>query len=206
MATFNRSSLLNALTQINQTNGARNARTIIGDQFDAHDTAITTNTTGIATNASALSALTTRVTALETPHYVNVQPSNPTTTTSTTGVMAGIGGTFKLTPLKSGLVVAMLTGDVYNAVATAGRGATVTARFGTGTAPSNGAALTGTAFTTTISSTRDGTTGNTTPFALIGIFTGTPATAYWIDLAQAAVTSGTAVITNLTCIAFEIGT
>ena len=83
-------------------------------------------------------------------------------------------------------------------------GATVQIRYGTGTAPTNGAALTGTqlgasqTFTALVAAQKDG-------FSITGIATGlTIGTAYWIDAALAAVTAGTATITGVTVTASEL--
>ena len=83
-------------------------------------------------------------------------------------------------------------------------GATVQVRYGTGTAPTNGAALTGTqlgasqTFTALVAAQKDG-------FSITGIATGlTIGTAYWIDAAGNAVTGGTAAVTNITVTASEL--
>jgi hypothetical protein len=65
-------------------------------------------------------------------------PANPTETTSMIGVMMGFAGT--VTPTRSGKVMVMMTMQTL----IGGDTSTVQMRYGTGAAPVNGAALTGT--------------------------------------------------------------
>jgi hypothetical protein len=111
----------------------------------------------------------------------------PTGTESTTLVMCGIGQPF--TPSGSGIVLVVATGGVINS--TSGANTEVIGRYGTGTAPANGAAVTGTAWGAgaTPTWTGPGATTKQDAFALTDILTLTPGTAYWFDLAQAS-TSG----------------
>src|SRR5271157_655935 len=69
-------------------------------------------------------------------------PLNPSGTTNTTGLMMGLNQT--MTPVKSGNVLVTICGVVANS--TTADGATVQIRAGTGAAPTNAAALTGTAY------------------------------------------------------------
>lgn len=122
-------------------------------------------------------------------------PANPTGTTSTTGVMMGLAGS--ITPTQSGKVMIIISGDAMaNVCATTGAtgGAQVQIRYGTGTAPTNGAALTGTAvgalekWVCSHATSRD-------PFSVNAVVTGlTVNTAYWIDLELIA-TQGTSTTT-----------
>lgn len=125
---------------------------------------------------------------------------NPTGTTSTTGVMAGLAGA--ITPAKSGNIIIFAWGAMANN--TASRGAFAQIRYGTGAAPANGVALTGTypgffAF-------HDVAAANlTVPFCLMVIVTGlSVGTAYWLDLGQGARTSGTANLFGVSIGAFEL--
>lgn len=129
-------------------------------------------------------------------------PSNPSGTTSTTAVMMGLGSTATLTPTFSGRVLLTICGSIANA--TSGDGATAQLSYGTGAAPANGVALTGTqvgnaaAFTAAAAAQK-------APFSLTWCITGlTPGTAYWFDLAVAAVTGGTATVTALSATALEV--
>ncbi len=130
-------------------------------------------------------------------------PTNPTGTLSTTGVMMGLAGSITTAPVTSGKVLIIISGTIFNATAIAD-GGKVQIRHGTGTAPTNGVALTGTA---------DGglvqyiaaTTAEKTPFSCNAIVTGLSAsTAYWIDVGLAAITGGTATITDVSISANEL--
>lgn len=113
------------------------------------------------------------------------------TTTSTTAVMAGLGFTF--TPVKkSGIVKITLDAVVSNS--TADDGAQVQIAYGTGSAPAQGAAATGTAvgIAAKFESAAAGAPGTVSTSAVV---TGlTPGTTYWFDLQVAAITGGTASI------------
>lgn len=71
-------------------------------------------------------------------------PANPAATASVTLVMMGLGATVTYTPVLTGTVLVLATGYVSTAVAVVPL--TIGGRFGTGTAPVNGAAVTGTRF------------------------------------------------------------
>ena len=128
------------------------------------------------------------------------QPTNPTGTTSTTAVMMGLAGSILLQG--TGRLLVMLSGDVKND--TTADGVTVQLRYGTGVAPVNGAALTGTAIGNTEAFTA--LTGVTqVPFSQQAVVSGlTVGTTYWLDAAVAAVTAGTASILNLSLTAIEL--
>lgn len=127
-------------------------------------------------------------------------PSNPTGTTSLTGVMMGLGQLF--TPGFSTRILVHISGLVANSLINDGY--TIQVRYGTGTAPANGDALTGTA----IGAAQSGTSliaADKKGFSLPVIITGlTIATQYWIDISLAAVTAGTATATNISVIAHEV--
>jgi hypothetical protein len=113
-------------------------------------------------------------------------PANPTATASTTLVMMGLGSTCAYTPTGSGLVLVNVTG--YGFINTTLTFMTVGARYGTGTAPVNGAAVSGTRFGAVgdpqIRGNNTGT-NNSTAFAFTALLTLTPSTAYWFDIAAA---------------------
>lgn len=126
-------------------------------------------------------------------------PANPTGTSSTSAVMMGLGGS--ITPTATGRVFATLSGNWVNTVIA--DGCNYTMRFGTGAAPANGVAATG-----TIMSSNPGVTatvGNTAqPIAFSGyVGTLTVGTAYWVDLAFNAVTGGTCTFGNTQLIMLE---
>lgn len=131
-------------------------------------------------------------------------PADPAATTSTTGVMMGLAGS--ITPTGSGNVLIVITGDSDND--TVNDGARIGIRYGTGAAPANGAALTGTA----VGSRPISNNANLAldiarfPFAVAAVVTGlSVGTAYWVDASVAAVTGGTARVRNLNIAIAEIG-
>lgn len=114
---------------------------------------------------------------------VTFKPGAPTATASTTLVMGGLGATLSITPESSGIVAVDLVGQMFTN--TGVTFSSVGGRYGTGSAPANGVAVTG---------TRWGNNGDFTvppasaigqgiPFALTDLLTLTPGTAYWFDLA-----------------------
>ncbi len=133
-------------------------------------------------------------------------PSDPSVTTSLTGVMMGLAGT--ITPTNSGNVLIIISGDIDNSAA--GDGCAVQIRTGTGSVPANGDALTGTA--------RGGLTQFLNPsetlgvlglgrnqFSLNAVVTGlTLGTAVWIDVSLASVTGGNSRIRNISISAIEV--
>lgn len=141
------------------------------------------------------------------PQKLSSAVTNPTGTTNTSGLMAGIGSTCTITPRVTGNVFIIVTGQGSTSTGDAGWGADL--RYGTGTAPANAAALSGTVLQLVLTGSAPTTTSVTTPLTapitLQGIGTGlTVGTAYWIDIGQRAVTAGTASFTNLQCTAFEM--
>lgn len=130
--------------------------------------------------------------------------SNPAGTTNTTGVMMGLAVSF--TPksaVGSGNVLIHITGDCFNATAIAD-GGKIQIRTGTGAAPINGAALTGTSVGSQVTFIQ-ATTADKYPFSLSAIVTGLVlGTAIWIDVSLAAVTGGTATIENVSVCAVEV--
>jgi hypothetical protein len=194
--------------------------------------ATSTNTTNIATNTASIATNTAAIAALNAATYVNsiagnsgaftlstgltnsvndlrlsllnatlqTNLSNPTGTTSATGVMMGLGGVAKLTPVYSTRIKIQFIGAQANS--TANNSITVKAFFGTGTAPSNAAAITGTQVGNNMV-TAQNTAANQSSFTQGGIITGlTPGTAYWFDLSLA-VGAGTGTLSSLSFNAME---
>lgn len=127
------------------------------------------------------------------PQIVQTQPGNPGSSTNGAGVMMGLAGA--LTPKTSGRMKVTLSGDMYNS--TNADGAFVRLRYGTGVAPTNGAANSGTTFggqpqvVCNVGTERF-------PFSCQGVVTGLViGTAYWIDASVGVITGGTAAIENL---------
>ena len=118
---------------------------------------------------------------------VQVNPTNPTGTNSTSGVMMGLGAQatpVAFTPSGTGIVDVTITGVEVISAGAAGS-TTVGGRYGTGTAPANGAADTGTHFgpasdmqfrMANVSATAG------TPFTIKGRVALTAGTKYWFDL------------------------
>lgn len=128
-------------------------------------------------------------------------PSNPTGTSDATGKMMGLAAA--ITPTCTGKVVFTVTGTILNATAIAD-GGKVQIRYGTGSAPANGDALTGTAVGS-LSQYVAATTAEKAPFSLTARVTGlTLTTALWIDVGLAAITGGTAAITDVSVTAVEV--
>jgi len=132
---------------------------------------------------------------------LQASPSDPTGTTSTSAVMMGLGGTCKITPVYSSRVEIRFQGSLANTTST--QLVSLGARFGTGTAPSNGAAASGTTVGSVVTGWVAANNGQL-PFGGVGgIITGlTPGTAYWFDL-TALVSSGTGSLANISFSAME---
>jgi hypothetical protein len=114
---------------------------------------------------------------------VNFKPANPASTTSITLVMAGIGATCAYTPTGSGLVAVQLTGTFYQSVSVAPE-VVIGGRYGTGTAPVNGAAVTGTRWGAGSDPAFTGpAAGSPSGFAFTDLLALAAGTAYWFDLA-----------------------
>lgn len=137
-------------------------------------------------------------------NVVQSSSTNPTGTSSTTGVMMGKATAF--TPKAttgSGNVLINVTGDCFNVTAIAD-GGKIQIVTGTGTAPANGDALTGTAVGSLVTFIQS-TTAEKHPFCLSAVVTGlTLGTAIWIDVSLRALTGGTATVENLTICAVEV--
>ena len=131
-------------------------------------------------------------------------PTNPAGTTSVSiQMMQGLAGS--ITPGASGRVLFMASGDDFN-TNVAGQGFVVQLRYGTGTAPGNGATATGTAIggpvkgvTAIVSSPQQ------IPLALQSMVPSlTPGTTYWFDLGLSAIGGGTATIENISLTTIEM--
>jgi hypothetical protein len=125
-------------------------------------------------------------------------PTNPPAVTSTSGLMIGFGtatyGPFTFTPTVSGKVLIILNCEFTGG--TAGSTVSMSLRYGTGTAPTNGAAPAGTVAMTTVRAGAAWGANQYAPLTLTVVVTGlTVNTAYWIDLTGAA-SAGTAQVTG----------
>ena len=129
----------------------------------------------------------------------------PTGTTSLASVMAGLGAAGAvITPRVSGKLHVTITGNMGNNTASSGAAAVVA--YGTGAAPANGAATTGTSIGSTVAKSASGGAANESiPFSASVVITGlTIGTQVWLDLVQAAVVGGIASLTSVTIAAYEL--
>lgn len=112
------------------------------------------------------------------------KPADPSGTSSTAGVMMGLGGTATFTPQGSGTVLVTLT-TLMQITAGAAGGVTAGARYGTGTAPANGAAVTGTVLgpaADPVVRVNTVAAGVGTPHTVTDRLALTPGVSYWFDL------------------------
>lgn len=196
-------------TETNTISGAKTFNDLTLLQRNPADTFSYTIKGGAITAARQLTLpITTQTETLAVqPQKLSSAVGNPTGTTNTSGLMAGIGGTCTITPRVTGNIFIIITGQGNTNTGDDGWGADL--RYGTGTAPTNGAALVGTVLQLVLTGSAPATTSVTdpltAPITLQGIGTGlTVGTAYWIDIGQRAVTGGTASFTNIQCTAFEL--
>jgi hypothetical protein len=135
---------------------------------------------------------------------LTANPANQTGTTSTAAfVMLGTGGTCTITPTNSTRLFFVFSGVMLTSVAL--DGGVVKLAFGTGSAPGNGAAASGTVVGTQVGISGTTTINTTIPFSLSGIATGlSVGTAAWLDLQFEAIAGGTFTIQNVTCSAYEV--
>jgi len=138
--------------------------------------------------------------------FVDSGNTSPAGTTSAAAfVMMGIGSTASITPLVTGRILVVATGGVFSpTAASAGQGAFLMIRRGTGTAPVNGAAVTGTQISTTEQCTFDGQ-NYVNSFATHAIVTGLATNvAVWLDIAiETTNASFTAQVVNVKITAIE---
>ena len=160
----------------------------------------TTAVTQAAANNSTKVATTAYVDRGGTPNTYQATPSNPTGTTSASGVMMGLAGT--LTPVTSTAISVTICGTTSNASAF---GNAWQIRYGTGSAPANAAAPTGTAVGPLLTAAIiSGSANQSYPFSVTAIITGlTVGTAYWLDLSLSS-TGGVASMINVGVSALEI--
>ena len=126
---------------------------------------------------------------------------SPTSTSSATAVMMGLGSSWTLTPSFSGRVSFLITGSIDNA--TTGT-CSVNVSRGTGAAPANAAAVTGTnVLSQPIFASGVSSTDPSFPITLAGEVTGlTLSTAYWWDINMLS-SGGTCRLRNLNIILQE---
>jgi hypothetical protein len=163
---------------------------------------ISTGLTGAGTGVlTALANATNAANGLTTLGQASTaSPANPTGTTSATPVMMGLGSSCTITPRSTGRVMFIINGGVTNTGS--GNIITMNMRYGTGAAPANGAAGTGTQILNSPAVHAPGASF-ILPLNLVGYGTGLAiGTAVWFDLTGAA-SAGTSSYSNLTCMAIE---
>jgi hypothetical protein len=176
----------------------------VGSTTDPNANGIINANTGFrignaAASGNSIRGNGTNFVAVPSPASAQVtSPSNPTAVTSATGLHLGFGtatfGPFGFTPTVSGKVLFIITCGILAGTATVSLSAAI--RYGTGTAPTNGAAPTGTAGSTFVRSTVAWAASQVTPMTLAWVATGlTLNTAYWVDLIMSA-SAGTAQATG----------
>ncbi|MBS1902257.1 MAG: hypothetical protein JSS75_00960 [Bacteroidetes bacterium] len=139
---------------------------------------------------------------------LQVTPSDPTGTSSGTGVMMGLGSSASFTPTKSGKVLIIISASENNNAG--GNGGQMQIRYGTGSAPSNGAALTGTTAGNLAQGSPSDPSGansaqhhETIPMTCNAVVSMTVGTTYWIDVSVAQIGGGTAEIVGVSISAIE---
>lgn len=129
-----------------------------------------------------------------------VLPANPSGVNNATGLMAGLAVSF--TPAASGRVLVVVSLNWNNG--STGSVASFQIRYGTGTAPTNGAALTGSTAGSLISNRSPNGT-DPQAGAASGTATGlSVGTTYWFDLSQASDGGSTTTLTNISYTIVEI--
>jgi len=139
------------------------------------------------------------------PAFSDSGTANPTGTVSTSFVMMGLGSAAAITPKTTGRILVVATGGVFSSTASAsGQGAFLMLKRGTGTAPVNGAATTGTQISNTEQYIFSGT-NFVNAFATHAIVTGlTVNVAVWLDIALASLSgSFNASVDNVKIAAIE---
>lgn len=137
-----------------------------------------------ATNAANISSGTLPAARLPTPNVVVCPSTAPTKPSSSAWTMAGLGGSCAITPSQSGDVVAACTGSFSMSSATvAADGIAVQIAEGTGTAPANGAAATGTVLGAADFDQSATSGASLSTLSVQSVATGlTKGTTYWFDL------------------------
>ena len=119
--------------------------------------------------------------------------ASPTAPNSTlAGTMQGLGGS--IAPVRTGKVLVSISGTITSTSTTAGTGLLLQGSYGTGTAPTNNAALAGTqmgavqafSLTNTAAAAGDVQWGFNVQYLITGLALGTT---YWLDLAAQALGS-----------------
>lgn len=179
----------------------------IKGQIDSYNS-ITGDLSIVITNIEVYESTSWKVDLISADTYYNQpisesstkNPTDPATTTSLTGVMMGLSAS--ITPVKSGTIFIVISGDMDSD--TDGSGAKVQIRRGTGTPPNNDDALTGITVGGLVKAVSSSSI-NIFPFTLNGLVTGlTLNTNIWVDVSLASITSGTARVRDITITIIEL--
>lgn len=178
----------------NNSSGVLASATALPNGTTATTQSAADNSTKVATTAYVDRAAGTRATSQSTP-------VDPTGTTNTTGLMMGLAGS--ITPSLTGNILFMFSGTAKQS--SANDGVKITIRYGTGSAPANAAAASGTAASAILTTANTPGTNSQYPYAIQGRATGlTLSTAYWYDIQLASASGGTASIGTNTLTAMEV--
>ena len=127
-------------------------------------------------------------------------PTDPTTTTSMIGVMMGLSQS--ITPVRSGKILIIISGDIDSDMS--GAGSQVQIRFGTGTAPINNDSLTGTPIGGLVKFIQNNDVQRH-PWGLNAIVSElTLNTPVWVDISLAAITGGNARVRDISVSIVEL--
>lgn len=133
--------------------------------------------------------------------HTTTTAANPSGTTDLTGKMMGLAGS--ITPMSTGTVLFCMAGTLAND--TSPDGAFVQLTRGTGAAPTNGAALTGTAIGSVEVLSIIASNTQRSPFGGCALSTGLATnTPVWYDIRLAALAGGTATATSVVLTAVEL--
>lgn len=203
--TGNVTSVGNATTLAAGSAAVLNSGTLLAARMPALTGDITSTVGTVATTLAAGNAGNLNSGTLPAARLPLTNATLSTTFANPTGsgganLMMGLGTTCKLTPVYSSRILLTFFGSVSNSGIF---GNLVQVRFGTGTAPVNGAAATGTQVGNT-NATSSTAVNDLVGVANGGIITGlTPGTAYWFDLAVQPNGGGTSSFINGSCSAME---
>ncbi len=131
---------------------------------------------------------------------ITATPSG-TTSIYPTNVMMGVAGS--ITPKVSGVIFLAVSFGATNSTTGASGGFIAQPAYGTGTAPVNGAAAAGTV--TNFVKGLSVVASSPIPCAAVTVISGlTLNVPYWLDVQLSCVTGGTAFVTNINVVAFEL--